>query len=403
MNLPVASTVDTNIGHAPSLPAGLPHVTIVARAIGASPGLRYGGTEIQVAALTEGYLQAGGEVTLICRESALLDHPRLTVRRLRVPSRPFLLSSPWFILTASFAVARHGQGLIHATGALVGSKVDVTTVHFCHTAYADRRLPSRATRRNAWYRMHAWTVLRMNMIMERWCYRPAKTRALVGPSQGVVDELVQHFPALGRQVRVIHNGIDLQRFSSVVSSEREACRREAEIPDGALAAVFVGGDWRRKGLGKAIRALASVPTWHLLVVGEGDQSEFQGVAERFGVAARVHFLGRRRDVERVYAAGDAFVFPSEYEVASLVTYEAAASGLPLLVSKINGTEELVVDGDNGWFVSSSDDIARYLAVLERDPSARMQMALSAQASAASYTWPFMVARYAQLYCELAGS
>jgi glycosyltransferase involved in cell wall biosynthesis len=403
VNLSMASAPATDTDQTSSLPAELPHVTLVARAIGANPDLRYGGTEVQVAALVEGYLAAGGEVTLICRESTVPDHPRLTVRRLRVPSRPFLLSSPWFILTASFAVARHGHGLIHATGALVASKVDVITVHFCHTAYADRRLPSRAGRRNVWYLIHAWGVLKMNTKMERWCYRPRKTRVLVGPSQGVVDEVAQHFSAAGRQARVIHNGIDLQRFSSVALSEREVCRREAKIPDEALAAVFVGGDWHRKGLGKAIRALALAPSWHLLVVGEGDQNEFQGLAERVGVAERVRFLGRRHDVERVYAAGDAFVFPSEYEVASLVTYEAAASGLPLLVSKINGTEELVVDGYNGWFVSSSNDIARYLALLEQDPSARIQMASSAKASAAPYTWPSMVTSYAQLYCELAGS
>jgi len=380
----------------------LPHVTIVAQAVGDSPGARFGGTNAQVAALVEGYLDAGGAVTLICRESIIAHRPRLTVRRLRVPSRPSLLGSPLFIIAASLAVARHGRGLIHSTGALVVSKVDVITVHFCHAAYADRSLPSRAARQNVWYRLHAWVVLRMNVMMERWCYRPAKARALVGPSQGVVDELARHFPAAGNKARVIHNGIDHQRFSSVASSEREMCRREVHIPDEALAAVFVGGDWHRKGLDKAIRALASAPPWRLLVVGEGDRSEFEALADSFDVSNRVRFLGRRPDVERVYAAGDAFVFPSEYETFSLVTFEAAASGLPLLVSKISGIEELVVEGDNGWFVSSSEDIARRLALLADDPSLRAQMAAAARASSAPYTWPSIVAGYAQLYSELAG-
>src|SRR5271168_2627340 len=202
-----SSTADTR---RPELPDDLPHVTIIAHAIGDKPGSRFGGTNAQVAALVEGYLGAGGEVTLVCRESAVPDHPRLTVRRLRAPSRPFLIASPWFILVASLAVARHGRGLIQATGALVVSKVDVTAVHFCHTAYADQRLPSRAARQNVLYRIHAWAVLGMNVMMERWCYRPSKTRTLVGPSQGVVDELARHFPAAGGRARVIHNGVDRQ-------------------------------------------------------------------------------------------------------------------------------------------------------------------------------------------------
>jgi UDP-glucose:(heptosyl)LPS alpha-1,3-glucosyltransferase len=283
----------------------------------------------------------------------------------------------------------------------VVTNVDVITVHFCHAAYSDRHLPSRAARGNVWYGMHARAAVRMSKLMERWCYRPAKTRVLVGPSRGVVDELAEHFPAAGRQARVIHNGIDLQRFVLSRPSDVEACRREVRIPVEGLAAVFVGGDWRRKGLDKAIRALASAPGWYLLVVGEGDRNEFHALAARSGVGGRVRFLGRRRDVERIYAASDAFVFPSAYETFSLVTFEAAASGLPLLVSKISGIEELVVDGENGWFVSSSEDISRCLTLLGEDPTHRAQMGAKARASAAPYSSLCMARSYASLYSELA--
>src|SRR5271155_3745290 len=124
MNFSVLTSSTANTRRS-ELPDDPPHVTIVARSVGDSPGSRFGGTNAQVAALVEGYLRLGGEVTLICRESVVPDHPRLTVRRLRVPSRPSLLGSPWFIIAASLAVARHGRGLIHSTGALVVSKVDV--------------------------------------------------------------------------------------------------------------------------------------------------------------------------------------------------------------------------------------------------------------------------------------
>jgi glycosyltransferase involved in cell wall biosynthesis len=383
-------------------PARLPEVTVIAHAVGVdAQAVRQGGTNIQVAALIEGYLDAGGEVNLICRESLLSDHPRLTVHKLRGPARPFVIASPWFILQASVAVARHGRGLIHSTGALVLGKADIATVHFCHAAYASQRLPTRARGKNIWYRLNAWVALKLNVAMERWCYRPSKTRVLVGPSQGVIDDLAEHFPEETQDIRVIHNGIDHQRFSLPQPSTRERLRRDHGVSDGAFAAIFVGGDWGRKNLRKAIEALAHAPQWHLLVAGDGDQARYQEIADGCGVGSRVIFLGGRSDVEHAYWMGDAFVFPSQYEVAPLVTYEAASCGLPLLVSKINGTEELVVEQQNGWFVSSSDDIARCLTSLADDPALRARMRVAAKQSSAPYTWPSMVTLYKQLYHEMA--
>jgi hypothetical protein len=65
-----------------------------------------------------------------------------------------------------------------------------------------------------------------------------------------------------------------------------------------------------------------------------------------------------RWIRTVGWAADFFIFPSHYEAFSLATLEAAASGLPILTTRINGTEELVRPGVNGEFVSKSpDDIA----------------------------------------------
>jgi len=381
----------------------LPVVTVVARVVGVGKEStqRYSGTEVQVGALIEGYLDAGGEVNLVCRKSALSDHPRLTVHTLSGPARPSVIASPWFILQATVAVARHGRGLIHSTGALILGKADIVTVHFCHTAYASRRLPTRAQRKNIWYRLNAWSALKLNIAMERWCYRPSKTRVLVGPSKGVLNDLTEHFSEVRDSTRVIHNGIDQRRFSLPEPSIRKRLRHDAGISEGVFAAAFVGGDWGRKGLRQAIEALALAPEWHLLVVGDGDQAGYRAIADGYGVGSRITFFGQRQDVEHIYWMSDALVFPSEYEVAPLVTYEAASCGLPLLVSRINGTEELVAEGQNGWFVSSSADIARCLISLALDPALRVRMRDAAKRSSEPYSWPSMVTLYTQLYGEIA--
>ena len=64
----------------------------------------------------------------------------------------------------------------------------------------------------------------------------------------------------------------------------------------------------------------------------------------------VHWLGVVSDVQAVFKLADAFVLPSSYETFSLVTFEAAASGLPVLATAVNGVRELIRDGENGFLI-----------------------------------------------------
>ncbi len=86
------------------------------------------------------------------------------------------------------------------------------------------------------------------------------------------------------------------------------------------------------------------------MIGAGDEDRFRAIARRSGLAGRVEFIGAQLDPAPYYAAADAFVLPTAYETFSLASYEAAAAGLPLLVTRVNGVEDLLVDGETGWFI-----------------------------------------------------
>ena len=91
-------------------------------------------------------------------------------------------------------------------------------------------------------------------------------------------------------------------------------------------------------------ARSSAEQWSLLVAGEGDESRYRELGASLGVADAVHWLGVVPEVERVYDAADALVAPSSYETFSLVTFEAAASGLPIVATPVNGVRELIEEG-----------------------------------------------------------
>ena len=180
-------------------------------------------------------------------------------------------------------------------------------------------------------------------------------------------------------------------------------RRALAIGEQQLVAVFVGSEWERKGLGPLIRALANARDWTLVVAGAGDEARFRELADAAGVGAAVRWLGAVNDVQLVYQLADAFVLPSSYETFSLVTFEAAASGLPVLATPVNGVRELIEDGRNGFLITRDpQQIAERLGQLAADPELRTTMGLAARESALHYSWAAMVEHHSDLYAQLEG-
>lgn len=369
---------------------------LVAHAVGGP-----GGMERQTARLVAGLLEAGWNVTVIARTCTLGPRTGLRFVRVATPQRPFTLAYPAFAIVATVKAARRGNALLHTTGAIVANRTDVSSVHYCHRAARVALETPRAAQANRMYRVNAAVARWLAAAGESWCYRPRRTSLLCPVSQGVARELCVHFPHMAHAVRTVPNGVDISQFKPDPAARREL-RAALSIGNGAGLALFVGGDWQRKGLRHAVEALAIAPNWHLAVAGDGDCRAMSAVAVAKGTQARLHLLGQVRDMPRVYASADAFVFPTVYEAFPLALLEAAASGVPLLVTRVSGAEDLLLDGVNGWFISpDASDIARRLNELASDLRSAKQMSEEARMAAARFTWEAMVEGYLAVYTELA--
>jgi UDP-glucose:(heptosyl)LPS alpha-1,3-glucosyltransferase len=202
-------------------------------------------------------------------------------------------------------------------------------------------------------------------------------------------------------VRTIPNGVDAMVFRPDPGARREV-RTELGVAEETPLALFVGGDWGRKGLAHAVDALALAPDWQLAIAGAGDRGRMATRARAAGADSRLHFLGQVSNTPRVFAAADAFVLPTTYEAFPLVALEAAACGLPLLLTRVNGAEDLVEDGRNGWFIDrNGQDIGGRLNQLRADPQLARDMAERARAAATRFSWERMADGYVSLYTELA--
>lgn len=370
-------------------------VTIVAHDVGS-----VGGMERQLAELVSGLRGLGHDVTVIARTCELPAELGVRFHRVRGPRRPFLLFYPWFALVGSLTVWRRRRGVVQATGAIVCNRVDSVAIHCCHQVY--RATPTRSTLPYRWYVALNGLVKR---TAERLCMRTNVTASIVCVSEGVAQEMRTHYPHAAARVLTIHNGVDTDVFApGMHKREARALRAKLGIGDQRLVAAFVAREWGHKGLAAVIEALSLAPDWDLVVGGTGDEVRYRRLADSNGVGEAVHWLGLTREIEVVYELASALVLPSSYETFSLVAFEAAASGVPVLATPVSGVRELIRDGENGFLIEAEPrSIAERLNRLAGDPALRARMGSSARDSALAFTWDDAVAKHHELYESIARS
>jgi glycosyltransferase involved in cell wall biosynthesis len=285
----------------------------------------------------------------------------------------------------------------------VPNRADITVVHFCHAAYrANARDSALASlpRLKAW---HERLIRKVSVWAERWSYRERRLRRFVAVSDGLRRELEEFYP--GVPCTVAPNGVNHERFRPNQAA-RPTIRDELGVSPADFVVVFVGGDWVRKGVDIAIAAVGEVRRSHglavtLWIVGPGDLAFYRAVARTEGVERQIRFFGPRADTERFYQAADAFVLPSRYETFSLVAVEAAACGLPLIATSLDGVfEEFAAAGAAVISERSPAAVAEAFAQLALNPARRQILGSSARRQSKHYTWERQVSRLLALYHRL---
>lgn len=338
--------------------------------------------------------RAGHEITLLATEVAadLLALPG--VRWVHIPSGPLptaLLRNQVFAVRSWLWLRTHRReiDLLHVNGWITWGTSNVNSVHFVHGGW--RKSPYYAPGSGI-AGLYQRFYTRINSFLEKRAFE--RSDAIVAVSRRVAEELI----GIGvdqSKIKVIHNGVDIEEFAP-----GEARRGDLGVPSGVTLAIFAGDiSTFRKNLDSVLRALVRVPHVHLAIAGSIKKSPFPEMAERLGIAGRVHFLGHRRDVPVLMKAADLFTFPSRYEACSLVLLEAMASGLPVITARTAGGAELV-DSRAGVVIEDPNDIEALVEALDKvtsTPEALREMGVNARNIALSYSWSAMSAKYMNVY------
>ena len=353
--------------------------------------------EIARYAAAEGY-----QVTCVAHHigTDLLQYPAVQWVRMPDANKPVaLLGNIVFLLSTVRWLRRFGDryDVVLTNGANTAHPADINVVHFVQSAW--REAASTIPDAHEGYRgLYQRLYTSVGALLER--YIVPKAGIICAVSEKVKNELV-HLGMPSSRIRVVHNGVDVREFYPGTAS-----RTSLELPDDVPLGLFAGDiKTRRKNLDSVLRALQRVDDVHLAVAGDTADSPFPSLAQRMGIADRVHFLGFRRDIPDLMRTADFFVFPSRYEACTLVLLEAMASGLPIITAKTAGGAELV-DTQSGYVLDDPEDveeIAQAMRTLAEDSGLRQKMAHQARSNAENLTWEHMAKQYMGLIDEVAAA
>ena len=192
---------------------------------------------------------------------------------------------------------------------------------------------------------------------KKWLRRAQNASSAILTNARMIREgLVGQEGLAAEKVRVIYNGVDLDKFESSPSM------RAKLFPgmERAKLIVLVGNMHTDvKGhptlIAAAPKVVSRLPQARFVLVGDGGQrKDFEAAAQAAGVGANFMFLGRRNDVADILAACDIAVLPSAAEGMPNAVLEYMAAGLPVVASAVGGNLEVIADGATGLLVPPGD-------------------------------------------------
>lgn len=153
-------------------------------------------------------------------------------------------------------------------------------------------------------------------------------------------------------------GVDRRRFEVLLPNLHPSLQNGSSKREPGLRVLFVGSDFRRKGLDRLLAACAKTDVRQgdvqpeVIIVGKGEvPSELRQRCEKSGWLVRA--VGPQLDVRPFYTTSSVLVHPARSEPGGLVLLEAMSQGLPVIASDVCGYARFVREANAGWVLSEN--------------------------------------------------
>ncbi len=233
-----------------------------------------------------------------------------------------------------------------------------------------------------------------------------KAKAVVTVSEFSKHELVDYFGIDSRKVHVIYNGIssNFVRREGLCVKEKEEFRQRYELPDKFI--LSVGNKKSHKNIPRLVEAWCKGNFSEDLVLLTEFDPVLLKIAGQYNRRHRIFFIRFvvDKDLPVLYSLAKIFVYPSLYEGFGLPPLEAAACGIPVVVSEVSSLPEVMHDAAIFIDPTDTNDIVRGMReALENKDSCVTRNVSKGYAVANSYSWKQMAAASVDLYREICQS
>ncbi len=318
------------------------------------------------------------------------DHEPAGVALHRVPllsMKPRFFNQWWF----SWWTSRMTRGFEVVYSHERVTRFDVMNIHvgtfvggLWGSARGDRKQPLRT-----WLKVLTGPSIWAYLLLEKLHSRPARGRYWIADSAMVKREVQLHYPIPDACFFIAHSGVDLP--GSNETQARAEWRRKLGLGQDEVVALFVGSEFRRKGLEALVEAMGILQERapRLVVVGGGDATAYQERARGLRVGERILWAGRVSNVNDYYALADIFVLPTLSDASPIAPLEAMAHGCATIISNARhtGAAELTQNGEALLLEDprNSKEISQAMESL-LDPAIRREFSDKGRALAKQLTW-----------------
>ncbi|MDP3701077.1 MAG: glycosyltransferase family 4 protein [Hylemonella sp.] len=332
-----------------------------------------------------------------------IDHrwPGVSYHRVSAPlTKPRWINQIWYAV-ATWWATRRGFDVVHSHENTWHGQVQ--TVHVLPVKY--NLFHGRTGWRLAlrWFKVLTSPRLLVYLWLEHMRYAAAPGRQIVATSNSLRAIMCASYPHTSAYLGVVTPGVDAVP-GLPNAAEKLAARLSLGLPEDRPCILFVGNDYRKKGLPALLAALGHLPAEVVLAV-VGNPAHipaFREPANAAGLAQRVFFLGALKDMTPAYRAADCLAHPTLEDTFAMVVLEAMAHGLPVVVSKESycGIVGLLTPGVNALILQNPQDaqvLADTLQEVLQDERRRQRMSDEAAAFARSHQWSQVAVQQEQIY------
>jgi glycosyltransferase involved in cell wall biosynthesis len=382
-----------------------------------------GGTGAYVYYLSNELIRNGYSICVVTGSNQTLDvkvNDKLNVFFLKIPKIPVVKS---FMLAASSYRKLNSVrpsvnvDITHANLPLTPNfavppnfgKTLVCTVHSTWKGEAE------AIRREPYSRLNANEKF---MVSFNWFLRIfeekmlERAKKIIAVSHFTKRELVGYYEIPEEKIRVIHNGVDVDKFQP--APDKRKIKAELGFNPDDIAIVSVGRLYARKGLFTLIESMPAVVerfrNAKFIISGKGQSDEMRKLiahAEKLGVKNNIIFTGYYPDkkLPKLYQAADVFAFSTFYEHHPFAVLEALSTGLPVVTTNVGGIPETIENGKNGFLVEPFNPMQfanRILYVLEHPTEAAQMGFMARKTIMEHFDWRIVVKNVLKVYDEALG-